>query len=56
MEKVYGSFCPSCYQAVRSSASHSRSATEPNYKLFVLLLVIFLAVMTGIGALIVSLK
>lgn len=56
MEKVYGSFCPDCYQAVQPSSSRGHRAAEPNYKLFTILLLIFLTVMAGIGALIVSLK
>jgi hypothetical protein len=56
MEKVYGSFCPDCYQAVRSSSSRRHRAAEPNYKLFAALLVIFLMALAGVGVLIVSLK
>jgi hypothetical protein len=54
MEKVYGSFCPTCYaEAVRSGgSSHSRSSA-PNYKLFVLLLVLFAVVVGGVGVLLI---
>lgn len=56
MEKVYGSFCPECYQVMRSSSSRRSRTAEPNYRLFAFLLVIVLVAMAGIGALIVSLK
>jgi hypothetical protein len=54
MEKVYGSFCPDCYETVRASSRAKSSGSAPNYALFAVLLVVFLVALAGVGALIIA--
>jgi len=54
MEKVYGSFCPECYQVVRSESSGSRGSSKPNYQLFLVLFLVFIVGIIGVLALILA--
>lgn len=56
MEKIYGSFCPDCYMRSPGEASASRSdrrQRSPNYRMFIVLLVLALLAVGGIAVVLI---